>query len=573
MEFDLYQKYVPKKQKFVKLLGGIVEFFIYLQKFTCNNFARVRNKNRIILAIVNVRISLMMRRLTVIGVVLLFVLCAQQAVAQKVTLSNNLLYDATLTPNLRIGVRLSPHWSMGLTGGYRPWPTDDNKSRKWKHLLVSPDLRYWTDSVDVHHFFGLNLIYSHYNVADVKFPFGMWKEVRDERRQGDLGAIGAYYGYSWPLGRHWNLEAHIGAAIGYTKFDRYECGHCGTKIGNDSKFFVLPQAGLSIVFNIPGRPRQVVEEIIQPVLPVEPEVVTAKVVEKPFVPAVSPVPDFTGRAGQLQQDNPVLAHISEYKPYDRTRILRKEKGALYVHFPVGKSVLQTDYRENASTLDRIVDITRQIMADSTSSVKRIQIVGLASVEGSPAVNEKLASNRALALQRYVQQQVAVSDAVFETVGGGAAWAEFRDQLNDLVAEGAQRHIHLDKVIEIIDQEPDASRREGRIKRLDNGRTWQYIREHVLKDQRNSGYIRIYYDYVPDGAAATINDASQLLRQGRYQEALRQLQAVRHDERAQNALGVALWQTGQHEEALRCFRRAAASGNADAVENLRQLDEQ
>jgi hypothetical protein len=32
MEFDLHQKYVPKKQKFVKLLGGIVEFYVYLQK-------------------------------------------------------------------------------------------------------------------------------------------------------------------------------------------------------------------------------------------------------------------------------------------------------------------------------------------------------------------------------------------------------------------------------------------------------------------------------------------------------------------------------------------------------------
>ena len=160
-------------------------------------------------------------------VLLLFI--TQLVSAQQVTLSNNLLYDTWLTPNLRIGLRLSPHWSMGLTAGYRPWPTDDNTSRKWKHLLLSPDLRYWTDSVGVHHFFGVNLIYSHYNVADVKFPFGLWKAVRDERRQGDLGAIGLFYGYSWPLGRYWNLETHIGAAVGYTKFDRYQCGHCGTR--------------------------------------------------------------------------------------------------------------------------------------------------------------------------------------------------------------------------------------------------------------------------------------------------------------------------------------------------------
>jgi len=504
-------------------------------------------------------------------VTFLTLLMTTKTLAQQVTISNNLLYDATLTPNLRIGVRLSPHWSLGLTGGYRPWPTDDQTSRKWKHLLVSPDMRYWTDSVDVHHFFGFNLIYSHYNVAEVKFPFGLWKSVRDERRQGDLFAIGAYYGYSWPLGRFWNLETHIGAALGYTRFERYKCGHCGTKIGNDKKLFVLPQAGVSIVYNIPGRPRKVEEPVL-----IQPAVapVTSRVVVKPFVPAISPVPEFKGRAGQLEKDNAVLSHISEYRPYDRTRILRKEKGNLYVHFNLAKSLLRTDYRENSIVLNRIVEITRQIMADSTSSVKKIQLIGLASVEGTPASNEKLSLNRALSLQRYIQQEVSVPDSMFETIGGGEAWAEFRDQLNDLVQEGGENSMDLKKVIDIIDQEGDAVQRERRIKQLNKGRTWAYIKQNILKDQRNSGYIRIYYDYVPDKAAATINEASELLTTDCgdcHREALRLLQTVRNDERAQNALGTALWLCGQRSEALSCFRRAAANGNADAAKNLRQLE--
>lgn len=499
-----------------------------------------------------------------LSILLLFVV--QWVSAQQVTLSNNLLYDAWLTPNLRMGVRLSPHWSVGLTAGYRPWPTDDQTSKKWKHLLLAPDVRYWTDSVNVHHFFGVNLIYSHYNVADVKFPFGLWKSVRDERRQGDLGAIGAYYGYSWPLGRYWNLEAHIGAALGYTKFDRYECGHCGTKIGTKHKIFVLPQAGVSIVFNIPGRPRKVEEPVV-----VEPVMKSpAPVVQQPFIPALTPVPDFKGRAGQLQQENPVVQHISTYRPYDRTRILRKEKDALFVHFDQGKSQLNANYRDNQRVMDRIVDITRQIMTDSASSVQKIQLIGLASIEGGPAVNERIAQNRALSLQKYIQQNISVPDTLFETVGGGEAWSEFRDMLNDMASENAQ----LSKVVEIIDQESDATVRERRIKQLDNGRTWAYIQEHILKDQRNSGYIRIYFDYVPDKAAATINEASELLTTDCidcHREALRLLQTVRNDERAQNALATALWFCGYRDEALSTFRHAAANGNSDAQENLRRLE--
>ena len=515
----------------------------------------------------------------IIGIAL-WLLVAVNMQGQVVTISNNLLYDAALTPNLRVGLRLAPHWSTGLTAGYRPWPTSDEKSRKWRHLLLSPDLRYWTDSVNVHHFFGVNLIYSHYNAAELHFPFGLYKSIRHERREGDLGALGVFYGYSWPLGRHWNIEAVIGAAIGYTRYTRYECGHCGSKIGTEKKLFAMPQAALNIVYNLPGRPKSVVEpEVIAEPVVVEPQPQTS-VVRRVFKPVVTPVPDFTGRAGQLQRDNPVLAHVSEYKPYDRTRILRKEKGALYVHFPLSKSVLRTDFRDNAEVLDRIVDITRQIMADTTSSVCKIQIVGLASIEGSIAGNEKLGQNRAMALQHYVQQQLSVPDSLFDTVGGGEAWAEFRDQLSDVLSGElkytetltAQQRKGLEAAMEIIDHESDKNLCERRLRQLDGGRPWQYIKQYVLSDQRNSGYIRIFYDYVPDKAAATINEASELLAKGKYAEALKMLQTVSSDERAQNSLAVALWQTGQKEEALRYFRRAADAGNADARENLRQLEE-
>ena len=497
-----------------------------------------------------------------------FLLATTQTLAQKVTVSNNLLYDATMTPNLRLGVRLSPHWSMGVTGGYRPWPTSDEKTTKWKHLLVSPDVRYWTDSVNVHHFFGINPVYAHYNISGIKLPFNLYQLNKDRRYQGDFGGIGAFYGYSWPLGRHWNIEAAIGAIVGIAKYDTYECGHCGRKVGDDKKVMVLPQAALNIVYNIPGRPRKVKEEVVQAVvMPQEPMKTTAKIEQKAYKPVISPVPDNTGRAGELQKSNPVLAHISAYKPYDRTRILRKDKDALYVHFALGKSVLDNNFRENRVTLDRIVDITRQIMADTTSSVQKIQLVGLASVEGPIWGNERLAQKRAMALQQYIQQQVALPDSMFDTVGGGEAWAEFRDQLNDEVIAG---NTGLQAAIDVIDHESDLDMRERKLRKLDKGRTWQYIKQNILKDQRNSGYIRIYYDYVPDQAAATINEASQLLAAGRYQDALSKLNTVRNDERAQNALGVALWQTGQKEEALRCFRRAAANGNADAVKNLNAL---
>lgn len=294
------------------------------------------------------------------------------------------------------------------------------------------------------------------------------------------------------------------------------------------------------------------------------DAVQYKAPKKPFKPFFADVEDNTGVAGALAKDNLVLEHVSKYRPYDSSRILRKEKGMLYVHFPVNKTDLRRDFRDNASILDKIVDITSQIMADTTSRVEKIQVIGLASVEGTQRHNVELSKGRAEALKRYVQERVDTPDDLYECISGGEAWTELRDQVNDTPSE------YREQILDIIDNEPNLDRREAKLKALDRGKAFTYLRENILSDQRNSGYVRIYYNYVPDAAAATINKASALLRQEKYAEALQMLRTVQNDERAQNALGVALHMTGDEAAALRCFERAAANGNAEAKRNLEQL---
>ena len=282
----------------------------------------------------------------------------------------------------------------------------------------------------------------------------------------------------------------------------------------------------------------------------------------PFRPALALVPDNMGKAGELQRDNPVLQHISQYKPYDG--VIRR--GALFVHFPLDKHVLRHDFRDNAATLDRIIDITRAIMADTTSAVKVIQIVGLASIDGPRRHNIELAGNRVRALKDYIQRRVATPDSLYEVVNGGEGWRELRAQIAGCSSP------YRDRLLSIIDNEPDPDRREQMIKRLDGRRAWRWLRDSVLADQRNSGYLRIYYDYVPDTAARIINRATEMIRRGQAEEALALLRTVEHDERSHNALGVACYMTGRRDEALQHLRRAAAKGNVDARENLRQIEE-
>ena len=399
-----------------------------------------------------------------------YVLAVRAQQPFHMTVGNNLLYDATLTPNLRIGMGLAEHWSAGFTAGYRPWPTDDYTNTKWRHLLLSPDIRYWFKGVNTGHFIGGNLIYAHYNISNVKLLIYNMHQDKDLRRQGDLGAVGAFYGYSWALGRYWNIEAQIGAAVGYTKFKTYECGHCGKKLKDESKVLLMPQAALSVVYNIPGRPRKAPE---QPQIVFE-EPIAEPQVEQPVTHAPEPV--FEQPVVVEKKPEPVIAKV----------IVRD---TLYVHFPWSKSVLSEDFRENRETLQRIIDATRESASNGSMTIKKIQIVGLASVEGNTAYNERLAHNRAIALKQYVQQHVDLPDEKFEIVGGGEAWDWFRKQL----VENVDQRPDLKRAIEIIDTAPNVNNRKWRLHVMNHGQTWEYIRRHILKNQRNSGYIIVYYE--------------------------------------------------------------------------------
>ena len=185
------------------------------------------------------------------NVILLVWLCiCANGYSQTVVLKNNLLYDATLTPNIGIEVKLSRQWSAGLNLGYQPWPFKDTAERKMRHLLIAPEVRFWLCDVFSGWFAGANAFYSHYNVSKVRFPFGVFPSVKDRRKQGDAVAVGLFAGYSWILSPHWSVEAEGGVDVGYTKYKEFECSHCGEFYGQDKKSFAVPKVGINIIYNI-----------------------------------------------------------------------------------------------------------------------------------------------------------------------------------------------------------------------------------------------------------------------------------------------------------------------------------
>lgn len=184
-------------------------------------------------------------------VTLLASLSVEKTQAQSFAMRNNLLYDATLTPNIGVDLKVDSLWTIGAVVGVNAWDIDKDKNKKWRHLLIEPNVRRWlNDSVYHKSYIEADLIYSHFNVGNTRIPFSLYDAVKERRLQGDLFALGGKYGYSWILARNWRVEAEAGIAIGYAWFKEYECATCGQQLGEGDRIFLLPQLGINVVYII-----------------------------------------------------------------------------------------------------------------------------------------------------------------------------------------------------------------------------------------------------------------------------------------------------------------------------------
>lgn len=161
--------------------------------------------------------------------------------AQNVGIKTNVLADAALSPNLGIEVGLAPKWSLDISGEGNFWTVNGHK---WKHWLAEPEIRFWPCDRFSGNFIAVHGIVGQYNFGNIKngikFLGSDFSQLTDNRYQGWGYGAGVAYGYAWILGKHWNLEAEIGIGWIRTKFDKYPCEVCGTKIGSGTHDYFGP---------------------------------------------------------------------------------------------------------------------------------------------------------------------------------------------------------------------------------------------------------------------------------------------------------------------------------------------
>lgn len=174
-------------------------------------------------------------------------------------IKTNLLYWATLTPNLGFEIGLSPNLTLDLSGGYNPW--DDNKTtgeegaeievedqKRLVHWVIKPELRYWLKDRFKGHFFGVHAFYTDYDVGGYDIPQLFEKEFYYD---GNAFGGGITYGYHWRWSDRWAMEFNIGVGVAAMDYTKKECANCGLDVGQFKKTYFGPtNAGIKLIFMI-----------------------------------------------------------------------------------------------------------------------------------------------------------------------------------------------------------------------------------------------------------------------------------------------------------------------------------
>lgn len=169
--------------------------------------------------------------------------------SQKVAIKNNLIFDATASPNIGVEFRLAKRSSIELWGSWNPFVFKEHK--QFRHYLIQPEYRYWTCEAFNGLFFGAHAFAGEFNIGRVKLPFGALPVLHDRRFEGSVFGGGVSVGYQWVISPLINIEVSAGAGLAYINYEQYHGEKCGDFIDSKRLQFLGPtKASVSLVFLI-----------------------------------------------------------------------------------------------------------------------------------------------------------------------------------------------------------------------------------------------------------------------------------------------------------------------------------
>ena len=257
--------------------------------------------------------------------------------------------------------------------------------------------------------------------------------------------------------------------------------------------------------------------------------------------------------------------IPEYVLVDASRAWDFGQDELEIIFKVSKIEIDSSVFNNEVIFGKILAAVDKIFSNPYYKIDKIEVAGYASPEGRPAFNKWLGENRAKALIDYIiehRPQYNLTRDNFRIRNGEENWVGLRRVVAASDLEQKER------VLQIIDDENiPGELKKDKIRWIDRAKTWKQMLKDIYPHLRCARYLAVYYDSTNDEAVDIINQANQLIREGKYAEAYEHIKPVDNDMRAYNTVGVALMMQGEFEKAMPWFEKAIEGNCASAQQNI------
>ena len=159
-------------------------------------------------------------------------------------------------------------------------------------------------------------------------------------------------------------------------------------------------------------------------------------------------------------------------------IKRREVHAeCFLDFVVNQTVIRPSYMNNPKELAKIHDMIRDLKDDPNITVKRLDITGYASPEGSLANNQRLSEGRSRALANYLATRYDFPRNIYHISFGGENWGGL------VKAVEASHMEYKNRILDIIEHTSSVSERKNRLKQLAGGGPYRYMLQTIYPSLR------------------------------------------------------------------------------------------
>ena len=273
-------------------------------------------------------------------------------------------------------------------------------------------------------------------------------------------------------------------------------------------------------------------------------------------------------ADVLSEEYPYLKSIRHYTPLTSGNVKEAGMTPHIVRYTTNSDKLNPENLDNAMNIEELMLLIDEVLADSSTRLESVQLVGYTSPDSSEKNSAGLGRARAIAMREHVRKHHSIPDSIFEVADGGENWNMIYDNIMDIDPDDGER------LVERLANEPDVQKREQILKRYRHGELYGALLKKHFPAHRVACCTGIYYSNGTDSTAMALNEIIDRLANDPspdYNRIMEELKQYRNDPRVLNLEGVIEYRRHRRHAAEQAFREAAQMGDEQAAVNLQIVE--